>query len=199
MLISSQTIHKRINDILSLIVILLGIYLVGMPVWPEIQFHLQKAAVRSDISFINQFGPHMSEKQPDDIDPTQKRLQIPSILVDGEVLTGDSPSLLYQGIWHRPGTSTPDQGGNSVFVAHRFQYTSGPNTFYHLEKVTLGEIITVVWEGIVYEYKISDIQIVGPNEMWVEEDTSESVITLYTCTPLWTAEKRLVVRGELVG
>lgn len=170
-----------------------------MPVWPEIQFHLQKAAVRSDISFISQFGPHMSEKQPDDIDPTQKRLQIPSILVDGEVLTGDSPSLLDQGIWHRPGTSTPDQGGNSVFVAHRFQYTSGPNTFYHLEKVTLGEIITVVWEGIVYEYKISDIQIVGPNEMWVETNTSEPIVTLYTCTPLWTAEKRLVVRGELVS
>lgn len=199
MLVPFQTVHKRINDALSLMVILLGIYLVAMPVLPEAQFYFQKTADTLDVPFLRQFGPQMAEWQLDTIDPAGKRLQIPSILVDGEVLTGDSPSLLNQGIWHRPHSSTPDQGGNSVFVAHRFQYTSGPNTFYHLEKVTLGEMITVVWEGTVYEYEVSDIQIVGPNEMWVEEDTPEPVITLYTCTPLWTAEKRLVVRGKLVS
>lgn len=198
MTISLQMFHRRINDVLLVVVLLLGLYLVAMPVLPEVQFYVQKKAISTDMPLLRQFVPRVP-KTLQGPHSTEKRLQIPSILVDGEILSGDLSSLLDQGIWHRPHSSTPDKGGNTVFVAHRFQYTSGPNTFYHLEKVALGETITVIWEGVVYEYEVADIQIVGPNEMWVEEDTSESIITLYTCTPLWTAEQRLVVRGKLVS
>jgi len=197
MQLTPDVLHKRINDLLLIAVLLLGIYLVITPVWPEISFRFRKVTVENSLPLFTQFGPFVGETQRSAGDFKVKRLEIPSILVDGEVLVGDSSELLNQGIWHRPGTSTPDQGGNSVFVAHRFQYTSGPNTFYHLDKVKVGEEFFVNWEGERYEYEVFEVLVVPPDAFYIEDPTDESIVTLYTCTPLWTAAQRLVVRGKL--
>jgi len=128
--------------------------------------------------------------------PNDNFLIIPKIDVYGEVLVGDSINLLNSGIWHRPDTSTPPAGGNTVFVAHRFQYTTGPNTFYHLDKLAVGDEITVFWNGIEYDYSVIEVSVVSPDEVEIEYNTEEPIVTLYTCTPLWTATNRLVVKAK---
>lgn len=193
----SSAIHARINDVLSIVVAILGMYLAMKPFYPELQFVYQKELTHVDEALQ---GIIDVPGQPVDEDaPADNRLIIPEILVDAPILVGDSPNLLHQGIWHRPHTSTPNEGGNSVFVAHRFQYTSGPNTFYHLDKVAVGEQFVIYWEKKKYTYEVFVTEVVEPDAVYIEYQSHEPIVTLYTCTPLWTAQKRLVVRAKLVS
>src|SRR5262249_42108620 len=105
---------------------------------------------------------------------------------------------LFKGIWRRPKSSTPDQGGNTVLVAHRFLYTFGPNTFYNLDKVKVHDHFSVVWKKQRYYYEVTEIETVLPTDVTVEAQGPEPVVTLWTCTPVFIANKRLVVVGKLI-
>lgn len=124
-------------------------------------------------------------------------ITIPSIGVDAEIVEGKTPSALYKGIWRVPTSSTPDKGGNTVITAHRYLKTSGPKTFYLLDKVQKGDKITIVWNNTTYNYTVYDTFIVTPDRVEIEDNTADSIITLYTCTPLWKNTHRLVVRAIL--
>lgn len=124
-------------------------------------------------------------------------LQIASIGIDSEILEGVDENSLDRGLWRRPNTSTPSEGGNTVIAAHRFKYTTGPNTFYHLDKVNVGEPISLTWKGDVYQYVVQELTVVAATETSIELPTETPILTLYTCTPLWTSSKRLVVKAAL--
>jgi sortase A len=81
-------------------------------------------------------------------------------------------------------------------VGHRFTY-AGAAVFYNLDKVKSGDQIIVYWHGKAYEYKVFNISQVSPNKASVEAPTNESILTLYTCTPLLTAKDRLVIQAVL--
>lgn len=130
--------------------------------------------------------------------PIENKLVIPKIGVDAAILEGDSEAVLDKGIWRRPVGSTPDKGSNTVLTAHRFKYLSGPNTFYNLDKLALGDTFDVIWSGVTRTYKVSAIHTVTPKQTEIENATDEPIVTLYTCTPLWTSTKRLVVVATLV-
>ena len=124
------------------------------------------------------------------------QLIIPSIGVNAKVFIGKDPSLLNKGVWHRPNSNVPKDGGNVVLTAHRFYYTGfAPNTFYALNYVQKGDKILLHWEGESFAYTVKEIKVVEPTEISVEENFHDDRITLYTCTPLWTSDKRLVVIG----
>lgn len=130
--------------------------------------------------------------------PQRNVLLIPQIGVDGLVYEGTDPTVLNYGIWRRPNTSTPDKGGNTVFVAHRYLYTTGINTFYHLPKMEVGDEFVVFWEGQQYIYEVFTTETVLPTQTEIEENTQEPIVTLYTCTPLWSSEYRFVVKARPV-
>lgn len=194
---------RKINFILVGIVIILGGYILITPFIP--QFQLWYKVLADDTNgYI--YKSKLAKEQvnaglisADNLKaiPEENRLVIPSIQVNSEIIEGGEDSLDL-GTWHRPGTSTPDKGGNSVFVAHRFLFIDGPNTFYHLDKVKIGEKFIVFWEGKEYNYEVFEIEVVNSDEVKIEENTIEPIVTLYTCTPLWTSEQRLVVRGRLI-
>jgi sortase A len=127
--------------------------------------------------------------------PTANTLVIPKINVDAPILDGADAQTLNRGFWRRPKTSTPDKGGNTVITGHRFLYTSGPNTFYDLNKVIKGDDIIVYWGGKEYSYRVDEVKVVEPEDIEIEEFTNYTVLTLYTCTPIWTSKQRLVVRA----
>jgi len=129
---------------------------------------------------------------------TVNTLLIPTIGVDAPVLEGKDAGTLNRGLWHIPTSSTPDQGTNTVITGHRFQYLTGPHTFYNLDKVKLGDPIVLDWNGKRYAYKVTVIKTVLPSELSVEQPTAHPTLTIYTCTPLWTETHRLVVQAVLV-
>ncbi|HZM63945.1 MAG TPA: sortase, partial [Candidatus Saccharimonadales bacterium] len=59
--------------------------------------------------------------------------------------------------------------------------------------------IFLYWEQTKYHYKVQEVFVVKPTAVEVESATDEDVLTLYTCTPLWSGRDRLVIRAVLQG
>ena len=200
-----QRSHMRIvNNALSVVIFVLAVYILFAPFLPEITSTIARATdetggykYKSRLANADARRKNIAVKSLKPI-PKENTLVVPGIEVDGRIWEGTSVDLLNKGIWHRPKSSTPDKGGNTVLVAHRFLYTSGPNTFYHLPKMKVGDKFFLFWEGKEYDYEVYEVKIVPPTAVEIEDNTQESIVTLYTCTPLWTAENRLVVRGKLI-
>ncbi|MCD8545770.1 class E sortase [Candidatus Woesebacteria bacterium] len=124
------------------------------------------------------------------------RLVIPVIGVESQIHEGGEEAL-DKGVWHRPGTSNPVEEGNMVLTGHRFLYTGfNKNTFYNLDKLKIGDEIIVYWEGREYVYLVIDKKVVEDTDVYVEGDFGDERVTLYTCHPLWSADKRLVIVGK---
>lgn len=180
---------KFSNLFLLAINALAGIYLLFMPLVPEISYWARVLGRDWNLN-INIF-PENTFSRLENSDYNQLRIE--KIGVAGEVHTSADTDTLDKGIWHKSSTGNPEQGGNMVILAHRFLYLSGPNTFYHLDKLRVGETIELEWEGKNYIYKIDEVKVVPATATEIESQSSEHKLTLYTCTPLWTSKNRLVV------
>lgn len=127
-------------------------------------------------------------------------LVIKKIGVEIAIVEGPDTMALGKGAWLLPGTSTPDEMGNTALAGHRFLYRPpSKKTFYLLDKVEKGDVLNVFWEGKEYRYIVAWTDIVDPKNIDVIKPTEKPSLTLITCTPLFTDEKRLIVRGELEG
>jgi sortase A len=131
---------------------------------------------------------------------SQEILLIPSIGLSEEVYEGISEITLNEGVWIKPNGALPsDLNGNVILSGHRFGYMSeAQRVFYNLDKVKVGDAVGVIWDGTDYTYRVEEVIEVLPEDVWVEEQSVEKRLTLYTCTPLWTSERRLVVRAIFV-
>ncbi len=127
------------------------------------------------------------------------KIIIPKMGVDSEILEGNSEDILWKGIWRMPIGSTPNQGGNTIITAHRYLHRPpSPKTFYLIDKLEVGDIITVYWEGVKYEYKVTESKIVEPNEISILHNTADDRLTLFSCTPLFTSKQRLIVTAKKI-
>jgi sortase A len=70
--------------------------------------------------------------------------------------------------------------------------------FYNLNKVEEGDkIVLKDRTGRKYQYRVSEIFLAGPSESWVMGQVrGRDMLTLQTCTPIPTFEKRLIVRAD---
>ena len=127
------------------------------------------------------------------------RIIIPSIEVDMEIVFGENETEAFKkGAWHFPGSGTPndpDDYKNIILSAHRYLRTSGPNTFFNLDKIKKDDIITIKWDKNEYQYQVNKTYIVEPNEIWILKDTGIEKLTLFTCHPAFTTKQRLVVEA----
>jgi len=131
-------------------------------------------------------------------------LTLPSIGIYGApVFDSASELALARGIAHLPDTSLPwsDTPQRNVYLAgHRmgFRGTWSRMIFYNLDKLGKGDkIVLRDRRGRTYEYRVSDTFLVGPTDQWVTgQIRGKDLLTLQTCTPIPTFEKRLIVRAE---
>ena len=126
-------------------------------------------------------------------------------LHDVPVLNSDSSRALDQGVIHLPDTSLPwsDTPERNVYLAgHRLGWpgTGSHLIFYRLGALSNGDMITLRdRDGRRYNYKVIDSFTVSPDETWVTGRVrGRDLLTLQTCTPIPTFEKRLIVRAERV-
>jgi len=193
---------KKINNVLFVGTLLLGMYIVAGPFAPDVFFalHPLQKSIKEflGIEQVQNVVIDRTKEGPAEPIPEQNTLVISKIDVNGLVYDGAGVGTLEKGIWHRPKSSTPDKGSNTVLVAHRFLYTSGPNTFYHLDKVKVNDEFILYWNQKKYSYKVFETKVVPPTAFYIEAPTSDSIVTLWTCTPVFTATNRLVVRAKLI-
>jgi LPXTG-site transpeptidase (sortase) family protein len=187
---------SKINNILLALIILVDGYIIIGPFVPSIIFHTENhTAKRRELTT----EIHSTQK-PVAAKPRPNQLIVPSMLLDQPIYDGSESQqyqILNKGIWRFSGGSTPDKGGNTVLIGHRFTYTNPRGVFYYLNKVKLGDEIGVWWSNKQYLYKVASISQVPPTDTAIENNTSRPELTLFTCTPLWLPKDRLVVVADL--
>ena len=143
----------------------------------------------------------------------EPKMVIPKINVDAPVVMNVGPTndeqlaAMANGIAHvrYPGASSvPGQIGNTVFSGHSSSDWTDSGAykfiFVQLERLAVDDVIYVNYESKRYTYKVFDIKVVQPTEISALNYTgSDPIITLITCTPLGTAEKRLLVYAKQVS
>lgn len=154
------------------------------------------------------------------VDPTvnvevgpEPKLIIPKINVETPVVYGigadhDSQMKAMEGgVAHFsiPGAnSVPGQIGNTVVAGHSSNdvFAAGDYKFIFAqnEKLVEGDTIYMNYEGVRYTYRISSREVVMPNEVnKIVLDNGKPMLTLISCVPLGTADKRLLIFAEQVS
>jgi sortase A len=166
---------------------------------PGLLFHWDSRSGRQQ-QLQAKIQPPKTGHGPTPVAPQPNSVIIPSMLLDQPILEGIIPNqyaTLNKGIWRWPKGSTPDKGGNTILIGHRFTYTNPRGVFYFLNKVKVGDDIAVIWNNHRYVYKVASINEVPPNDTAIENNTPNPELTLFTCTPLWLPKDRLVVVANL--
>ena len=152
-----------------------------------------------------------SAKEPrttTDSNPTARTtptLFIPKIDIEIPFSSSGIEALDNGAWWRSPDSGNPKDGGNFVLAAHRFQMgwtpaqTARQSPLYHIDKLQRNDTILVDYEGIRYEYVITDIRQVEPNATEIEQPTSDDRLTLYSCTLGGTYDGREVVVAHKVS
>jgi sortase A len=124
-------------------------------------------------------------------------IEIPNINVSAAILEGTDDSALKYAVGHYPGLGEIGQPGNYVLLGHR-NYIYG-HFFRNLDRLNVGDKVNITVGDKIYTYEVYEAFVVKPEEVWVLEQTEESIITMITCTPMGTYTDRLIVRGTLLN
>jgi sortase A len=192
---------NRINTVLLVLIVLVNTYTIAVPFAPALLFKLQNHnGTRQKLTEQLHPSSDTTTANPVVVMTQPNHVVIPSMLLDQPVLDGPASQqykILDEGIWRYDKGSTPDKGGNTVLVGHRFTYTKPKGVFYYLNKVAVGDEIGVFWSNKKYLYRVSSVNVVAPTDTAIENNSTQSELTLFTCTPLWLPKDRMVVVASL--
>lgn len=149
--------------------------------------------------------------------PPTNRLIVPSLGVNDPIVTskyvsekdftnGNFYKELELGPVKYPTTPDPWQGGNTLIFWHtseeRWKHNPFSMAFAHIAELKQGDMIQVVRNGTLYQYKVIDIQVKYPqhvNDTYMQYQwLGKSYLTLMGCYPIGTDKQRILVIGELV-
>lgn len=185
---------KHVNTGLFIAIVLVLTYVIVAPLLPLATFWVEQHTTARLQQLSSQVNLPVTKIAGL---PSDNRLVIPAALLSEPISEGSDLRATRTGPWRRPNGSTPDKGGNTIIVGHRFTYTNPRGTFYALDKVRVHDKVAVFWQDERYIYTVTNIQVVPPTDIAIEAPTADVRLTLYTCTPLWLPKDRLVVTAEL--
>ncbi len=119
-------------------------------------------------------------------------LRIPSIALEAPIFDGTSELTLNRGIGRIEGTADIGAAGNLGLAAHRDGFFRG------LKDVRIGDTIGVESVDGTTHYRITDLMIVEPTDVYVLAPTDTATLTLVTCYPFYfigDAPQRYIVKG----
>ena len=121
------------------------------------------------------------------------------------VFNSNSDWALESGVSHEPDTSMPwsrSEQRNVYLQGHRLGWpgTGSHLVFYHLNRLKRGDLVTLKdRDGERYAYRVTETFVVEPNDSWVMGRVRDrDMVTLQTCTPIPSFEKRLIVRADRI-
>lgn len=125
-------------------------------------------------------------------------IKIDKINLNLPVFNGATPEILKIGAGKLEGTTDIGEIGNTAISAHR-SHTYGRN-FNRLNEVENGDIVIISTTDADYTYEVFNIQVVEPDDVsLLKKSKTESILTLITCHPLYTASHRLIVQARLIS
>jgi len=103
-------------------------------------------------------------------------------------IVNDRWQTTYDGISYLSTSPIPGNLGNSILYGHNWNSLLG-----NLKNAKPGQIIEIIDNaGNVTRFEVNFVQVVGPDEKSILNQTTDSRLTLYTCTGFLDS-KRLVV------
>ena len=194
--ISKQTnnLTRRIVIAISIILLVFGVYLLINTLSPLLMAPTINPSSNTTTKLI--------ASTEDKI--TENRLYIPKININLPYSTGGETVMENGAWWRAPDSGNPKDGGNFVLSAHRFimgltpQQTLRKSPFYNIDKLVVGDEITIDYEGERYVYQISKIFAVKPEAIEIENRTDEPQLTLYSCTLGGASDGREVIIAKPV-
>ena len=127
-------------------------------------------------------------------------LKIPSIDLKLPVYHGDSLKLLRYGVGHYAGSYFPGENGTVIFAAH-----NNVGYFNKLDKIKVGDIVTVEATYGTFNYKVDHFKVVKETDLSAFPIThDEEMLIMYTCWPINRSvvgrkKERYVVYAYKVG
>jgi len=141
-----------------------------------------------------------------------------AVLTPTAVPTQDDSALLFIpkiGVWGVPIVAGVDEQalasgvgrypspGNFALAGHR---TANGEPFADIDELEVGDVVIVRTRHATFRYRLIDDVVVEPDKTWVIGDVTERldldadspVISLVTCSPKWSTEKRWVWWGALI-
>jgi sortase A len=121
-------------------------------------------------------------------------IRIPSLDLTVPVFKGTDELVLNRGAGWIEGTAEIGSAGNVGLAGHRDGFFRG------LKDLKAGDLIEVATLEGSLTYRVSEITIVDPEDVYVLAPTPEPSLTLVTCYPFYfvgNAPKRYIVRGVL--
>lgn len=122
-------------------------------------------------------------------------LSIPSLGLRVPIYEGTNERNLHRGAARIEGTAQLDELGNIGIAAHRDGF------FRVLEKVAVGDEVTIERLDGIETYRITETLIVQPSETSVLRSSERPMVTLVTCYPFYyvgAAPKRFIVRAARI-
>lgn len=121
-------------------------------------------------------------------------IKIDKIGVYLPVAEGDDLATLKFSLGHMPDTAALGTVGNAVVAGHRSH--SFGTFFNRLDEVAVGDTIEVKSTAGNYTYEVYETKVVEPDDLSVLRGSSNHrVLTLITCTPIYTSTHRLIVHA----
>ena len=188
---------RKTNDFLTITIVVLGLYIALSPFFPILGFWLRDKSPSTIAPYAGALANNAGNDNPSP-PPDDNRLVIPTIGINEPIKESSSIAAIANGgTWRRPNSAAPPDVDNTVIVGHRF-YGADTSTFYNLDKVAIGDQLAVYWDKEELIYEVVETKVVDPTEVEIEASTNDRRLTIYTCTPVWTATNRLVIVAKPV-
>lgn len=159
-----------------------------------------------DLTLASNWFPSGSEKEEFTLSKVSYyTISIPKLRIENATV-GIGGEDLKKTLIQYPGTALPGKAGNTVIFGHSilpifYDPKDYLAIFSTLPTLSNGDVIEVSYDGIVYKYRVESMFEVFPSDIEVlEQDSSNSYISLITCVPPGHPLKprRLVVRAKIV-
>jgi len=124
------------------------------------------------------------------------RIRIPKLGASFVVVNGTDPADLRKGPGLYEQTPLPGVPGTTAIAGHRTTYLA---PFRHIDRLKAGDRITVEMPYARFTYAVDHKRVVTPDALWVIRRVGHDQLVLSACTPLYSADKRLIVFAKLVA
>ena len=105
-------------------------------------------------------------------------------------------TTLDRGPGHWPGTAMPGEFGNVVVAGHRVSHNED---FRNLDQLEPGDEVIFTTATGRHTYHVLRTEVVGPDAVWIVDQTPAQTGTLFACHPPGSTRQRIVVHLELAA
>ena len=205
---------KLILRTLAIVAAVAGFAIIAWVFWPIVSYNLAKQEKfasftrKTDQVDFTRASNWLPESKPADFggnNVVYYTITIPRFKIENATVAIGGEDLA-QNLIQYPGTAVPGKRGNAVIFGHSvlpqfFKPNDYISIFSKLQEMAEEDEIIINYDGITYKYRVENMIEVEPtNALVLEQNLSDSFVTLVTCTPPGDPRKpyRLVVKARII-